>query len=94
LRWLSPAPDLRKLNKPAVETRRVLFYPSPISLSVPPTTHGFKHRLAYVVDGERVLGYDNERGKGDHRHVAGRDEPYPWRGVDALTEDFTEMWRA
>lgn len=31
---------------------------------VPPTDHGFKYRLAYIVDGERVVGYDNERGKG------------------------------
>lgn len=57
--------------------------------AIPPSTHGFKYRLAYVVNGERVLGYDNERGKGDHKHVAGREEPYQWRGVDALIDDFT-----
>jgi hypothetical protein len=28
------------------------------------------YRLALVVDGERVIGYDNERGKGDHKHCA------------------------
>jgi tRNA (Thr-GGU) A37 N-methylase len=39
--------------------------------AVPPSTHAFKYRLAYVVGGECVLRYDNERGKGDHRH-AGR----------------------
>ena len=36
---------------------------------LPPAAHAFKHRLAYVVGGECVLRYDNERGKGDHRHV-------------------------
>jgi hypothetical protein len=41
---------------------------------VPPATHRFKYRLAYVVGGKRVLGYDNERGKGDHRHVKAREE--------------------
>ena len=40
-----------------------------------PGTHGFEYRLAYVVDGERVVGYDNERGKGDHRHFKGSEEP-------------------
>ena len=34
----------------------------------PPSRHFFKYRLAYIVEGRRVLGYDNERGKGDHRH--------------------------
>jgi len=30
--------------------------------------HGFKHRLALVVDGEFVVRFDNEAGKGDHWH--------------------------
>lgn len=39
--------------------------PSP----VPPSQHPYKYRLVYVVDGERRVGYDNERGKGDHKHI-------------------------
>ena len=39
--------------------------------SVPPSEHPFKYRLAYVVNNERVVGYDNERGKGDHKHYDG-----------------------
>jgi len=31
--------------------------------------HGFKYRLALVVDGNCVLRYDNEAGKGDHKHI-------------------------
>ena len=31
--------------------------------------HQFKYRLALVIDGVCVLRYDNEAGKGDHRHV-------------------------
>jgi len=38
---------------------------------VPPCTHCYKYRLVYIVDGVKVLGYDNERGKGDHRHLDG-----------------------
>lgn len=36
---------------------------------VPPCAHDFKYRLVYVVNGTRVIGYDNERGKGDHRLI-------------------------
>jgi len=36
-------------------------------------THDLKYRLAYVVDGACVVRYDNEAGKGDHRHVGGRE---------------------
>ena len=32
---------------------------------VPPSTHLFKYRLAYVVEERCVLRYDNERDKGD-----------------------------
>ena len=30
---------------------------------VPASAHRFKYRLVYFVDGERVVGYDNERAK-------------------------------
>ena len=33
--------------------------PSP----VPPSQHAFKYRLVFVRDGQRLVGYDNERGK-------------------------------
>jgi Family of unknown function (DUF6516) len=34
------------------------------------------------------VGYDNERGKGDHRHIEGREEAYAFIGVERLIEDF------
>jgi hypothetical protein len=55
---------------------------------VPPSTHTFKYRLAYVVRGECVVRYDNERGKGDHRHVGGRETPYDFTTPDQLVADF------
>ena len=55
---------------------------------VPPTTHGFKYRAAYALGGVRVVGFDNERGKGDHCHFAGRERPYTFTTVDQLVEDF------
>ncbi|MEH3118459.1 MAG: DUF6516 family protein [Methylorubrum populi] len=63
---------------------------------VPPTTHGFKYRLVYIVEGLRVIGFDNERGKGDRRHDAEGETPYRFRGVDPLLGDFVaavEAWR-
>lgn len=55
---------------------------------VPPTEHGFKYRAVYVVDGVRIVGFDNERGKGDHCHMDGKELPYAFTGVDQLLEDF------
>lgn len=58
--------------------------PSP----VPPSQHAFKYRLVFVRDGQRIVGYDNERGKGDHRHLGTREQTYGFTGVDTLIRDF------
>jgi hypothetical protein len=55
---------------------------------VPPGTHEFKYRAAYAVNGVRVVGFDNERGKGDHCHVGGLERAYTFVSVDQLVEDF------
>ena len=55
---------------------------------VPPTDHGYKYSAVYVVDGVRMVGFDNERGKGDHCHLDGVEVPYAFTGVDQLIEDF------
>jgi hypothetical protein len=52
------------------------------------STHSFKYRLAYVVDSQCVLRYDNEAGKGDHRHVGTNETPYVFVSVDQLLDDF------
>jgi len=57
---------------------------------VPPTEHGYKYRAIYAVNGERIVGFDNERGKGDHCHLDGAEAPYTFRGVEQLVEDFIE----
>ncbi|HET6467437.1 MAG TPA: DUF6516 family protein [Geminicoccaceae bacterium] len=56
--------------------------------SVPPSTHGYKYRLFYGRPGVRLVGYDNERGKGDHRHVLGVETAYVFVSLDGLIEDF------
>jgi hypothetical protein len=50
--------------------------------------HGFKYRLAYVVRGECVLRYDNEAGKGDHRHFGGKENAYVFTTPAQLIADF------
>lgn len=50
--------------------------------------HLFKYRL-YCGRGDKCLvRYDNERGKGDHRHVGEHEYPYVFIGLAALLEDF------
>jgi hypothetical protein len=58
--------------------------PSP----VPPTTHGLKYSLFYGRPGTREVGYDNERGKGDHRHFRGVESAYAFSTVEQLMADF------
>lgn len=55
---------------------------------VPPTEHGYKYRAVYVVGGVRVVGFDNELGKGDHCHLDGDEFPYLFTTVEQLVEDF------
>ena len=58
--------------------------PAPLAGS----THSYKYRLAYVVGGTCVLRYDNESGKGDHRHFRGKESRYAFDGVDKLLTAF------
>lgn len=53
-----------------------------------PSEHHFKYRAAYAVDGVRVVGFDNGRGKGDHCHVRGAEGKYSFVSVERLIEDF------
>ena len=55
---------------------------------VPPSGHGFKYSAVYVVNGVRIVGFDNERGKGDHCHLDGVEVPYTFTSVEQLVEDF------
>ena len=52
------------------------------------STHRYKYRLAYVVDGVCVVRYDNEVGKGDHRHIDGKERAYTFKPPDKRTADF------
>ncbi len=60
------------------------------------STHRLKYRLAFIVAGKCVLRYDNEAGKGDHRHFGDIEMPYLFRSYEKLICDFwtdVESWR-
>lgn len=59
-----------------------------LSEPVKGSSHQFKYRLAYVVSGKCVLRYDNEAGKGDHRHFGGKETVYAFKTPEKLLADF------
>lgn len=59
-----------------------------VSTPVPGSTHSYKYRLAFVMGGEAVLRFDNERGKGDHKHIGSVEIPYTFRDVPTPLSDF------
>jgi hypothetical protein len=54
----------------------------------PHRPHGLKYRLYLGRGGKRLVLYDNETGKGDHRHFEGKEEPYRFVSLDRLLADF------
>lgn len=58
--------------------------PEPLS----PSKHLYKYRLYYGAGGTTRIRYDNERGKGDHRHVGESELDYEFTSVDKLLDDF------
>jgi hypothetical protein len=59
-----------------------------LATAMPPSKHRFKYRLAYVVAGECVLRYDNEKGKGDHRHYGAKEHKFSFTTPEQLIADF------
>ncbi len=58
--------------------------PTPVIGSI----HSFKYSLFYGRADQRIIGYDNVRGKSDHRHIDGREEPYTFLTPEKLIADF------
>lgn len=65
--------------------------------TLPGSVHPYKYRMALVSDGVCILRYDNEAGKGDHKHMNEVEEPYTFTDLDTLQWDFwrdVDAWRA
>jgi Family of unknown function (DUF6516) len=58
--------------------------------------HVYKYALAYVVDEVCVIRYDNEAGKGDHKHIEDIEISYDFNTPEILLSDFwrdVDLWR-
>ena len=58
--------------------------------ATPERPHRLKYSLFYGRPGERIVGYDNETGKGDHRHYRDREEAYAFISTEQLLRDFRD----
>lgn len=62
---------------------------------VRPSPHAYKYSLFYGRPGRRLVGFDNEQGKGDHMHVAGVERSYSFTTLGRLLADiFAEVRKA
>ena len=55
---------------------------------IPPSAHRFKYSFFYGRPNERHVLFDNERGKGDHKHIMEVESPYEFESIEKLTADF------
>jgi len=82
------ATELLRRRVPYTETsfaELVLWHlPKPLSGS----RRSYKYRLAFVVRGECVLRYDNESGKGHHRHYRGKESTFIFESPEQLIAAF------
>ncbi|MEA3643275.1 MAG: DUF6516 family protein [Lamprobacter sp.] len=59
-----------------------------LSEPLPPCRHRYKYRLFFGTSNSCQVRYDNERGKGDHRHLADEEQPYVFTTIEQLIADF------
>lgn len=59
-----------------------------VPMPVRGSRHSFKYSLFYGINGQRLVGYDNEAGKGDHRHYREHEEAYVFTSFTQLLADF------
>ena len=72
------------LSERAFVELKVWELPTPIRGSV----HHYKYRLVLILDDVCVLRYDNEAGKGDHKHLGPDEQPYAFVSLEDLLADF------
>jgi Family of unknown function (DUF6516) len=79
-----PFDERRLFDDGAILEMKIWRVPNP----GPPTRHGLKYSLFYGYPGRRLVGYDHERAKRDHRHFGDRELPYTFVSVEQLVADF------
>ena len=81
--WLC---QIKKAYKRGIIEAVIRQVPEPVQ----PSEHRIKYRLVFLVNGKRAVGYDNERGKGDHRHLRDTEMRYVFKDVAGLLRDFMQ----
>jgi hypothetical protein len=82
----------KRIADDLVKEVKVWRLPEPL----PGSAHPYKYSLALIANGRCVLRYDNERGKGDHKHLGELETPIEWTSLNALLADFDrdiQCWR-
>jgi hypothetical protein len=90
---VSPVPLLRQrvvVRGSTFEEIVIWRVPGPVLGSL----HPYKYRMALIEAGACVVRYDNEAGKGDHRHIGDREEPYAFTTIERLLDDFEASVRS
>jgi Family of unknown function (DUF6516) len=75
--------ERRLFDDGAIMEMKIWRVPEPV-----PSKHGLKYSLFYGYRGRRLVAYDNERTKGDHRQLDDRELPYTFVSVERLMADF------
>ncbi len=75
----------RERQRPEAFTEIVIWQ---LPRRLPGSGHRYKYRLALVDREECVLRYDNESGKGDHRHRGTEEAAYRFTTIEQLLADF------
>ena len=62
-------------------------YKVPVTKNTP---HGIRFRCFMVnaSTGDEIVGYDNHWPKGAHRHFRGKEQPYRFKDLEILLDDF------
>jgi hypothetical protein len=59
-----------------------------VPIPVRGSEHEYKYRFALIDKEKCVLRYDNEAGKGDHKHIGEVEVPYVFWTMERLQDDF------
>ena len=74
----------RRFDDGAIMEIKLWLLPEPVRGS----QHKFKYSLFFGREGDRLIGSDNEAGKGDHRHYGDHQEAYQFTTPERLIADF------
>lgn len=44
--------------------------------------------MVLIINGERIIGYDNAEGKGPHRHYGKKEYPHSFTSIGQTLNDF------